>query len=179
MRDPGCGPEAWAVLDEKLWHATSVDGLRGIQRDGVIAPGNRYRGSFVSARGWISLFDFGSSARDEWGQWNNWAQWFGATHDAQLSAWLEIDRNAGESEIVEAEALRVLWRQEVDRRVEIGAGGPWRGTIIPGVEGAYQGSLPTALVMRAVVMGADYSVVVDLGALDGIEEQTLDMLLEI
>lgn len=156
-----------------------MDGLRGIRRDGVITPGTRYKGAFVSARGWVSLFDFGPSARDEWGQWNNWAQWFGATRDAKLSAWLEIDRIAGESEIIEAEALRMLWRQEVDRRVEIGAGGPWRGTIIPGVEGAYQGSLPTALVMRAVVMGVDYSVVADLGVLDSVEEQTLDMLLEI
>lgn len=179
MRDPGCGPEAWAVLDGKLWHATSVDGLRGIQRDGFIIPGNRYRGSFVSARGWVSLFDFGPSARDEWNQWKNWAQWFGAVHDAERSAWLEVDRKAGENAIVEAEALRVLWRQEVDRRVEIGTCGPWQGTIIPGVEGAYQGSLPTALVMRAVVMGANYSVVADLGALENVEDQTLDMLHEI
>ena len=179
MRDPGCGPEAWAVLDGRLWHATSMDGLLGIQRDGFITPGNRHRGSFVSARGWVSLFDFGPTARDEWNQWNNWAQWFGATHDADLSAWLEVDRKSGENEIVEAEALRVLWNQEVDRRVEIGSGEPWQGTIIPGVEGGYRGNLPTALVMRAVVMRADYSLVADLGALENVEEQTLDMLLEI
>ena len=179
MKDPGCGPEAWAVLDGRLWHATSVDGFRGIRRDGFITPGNRYRGSFVSARGWVSLFDFGPSARDEWNQWHNWAQWFGATHDADLSAWLEIDREAGGKDIVDAEALRLLWNQEVDRRVGIGSGEPWQGTIIPGVEAGYRRNLPTALVMRAVVMRADYSVVADLAALENIEEQTLDMLLEI
>ena len=139
MKDPGCGPEAWAVLDGRLWHATSVDAVRGIQQDGFITPGNRYRGSFVSARGWVSLFDFGPSARDEWNQWHNWAQWFGATHDADLSAWLEIDREAGEKDIVDAEALRVLWNQEVDRRVGLGSGEPWQGTIIPGVEAGYRG----------------------------------------
>ena len=92
---------------------------------------------------------------------------------------MEVDRKSGENEIVEAEALRVLWNQEVDRRVEIGSGEPWQGTIIPGVEGGYRGNLPTALVMRAVVMRADYSLVADLGALENVEEQTLDMLPEI
>ena len=178
MKDPGCGPEAWTVLDGKLWHATSVDGLRGIRRDRFIKPGNRYKGSFVSAHGWVSLFDFGSSARDEWNQWRNWEQWFGWTHDADLSVWLEVDRKAGKNKIVEAEELRVLWREELDQRARKGLAGPWAGNIIPGVEGCYRGNLPIALVGRAVVMRADYSVVADMGGLETIEEQTLDMLLE-
>ena len=178
MQDPGCGPAAWAVLDGRLWHATSVDGLRGIRRDGVIRPGNRYRSSFVSARGWVSLFDFGPSARDEWDQWRNWAQWFGSTHDADQSVWLEVDREAGKGEIVEAEELRMLWREELDRRVRESSGEPWSGNIIPGVEGCYRGPLPIALVKRAVLMGADYSVVGDLGGLETVKERTIGLLLK-
>ena len=178
MKDPGCGPEAWTVLDGKLWHATSLDGLREIRQDRSIGPGNRYKGSFVSARGWVSLFDFGPSARDDWNLWEQWAQWFGGTRDEDLSAWLEVDRKAGKNKIVEAEELRVLWRAEVDQRVREGLGEPWAGTIIAGVEGCYRGSVPIAVVERAVVMRADYSVVADLGGLETIEEQTIDMLLE-
>ena len=44
----------------------------------------------------------------------------------------------GENEIVEAEALRVMWNQEVDRRTEIELGEPWAGNVIAGVEPAEQ-----------------------------------------
>ena len=178
MKDPGCGPKAWAVLNGRLWHATSLDGLRGIQRDGFIRPGTRFKSSFVSARGWVSLFDFGPSARDESNQWRNWAPWFGATHGAARSAWLEVDREAGENDIVDAEALRELWNRELDQRARLGSGGPWAGNIFPGVEGGYRGCLPTALVMRTVVMRTDYTVVGDLGAPETIDERTFDLLLK-
>ena len=91
---------------------------------------------------------------------------------------VEVDRNAAENDIVDAEALRVLWRQELDRRVAMRLGEPWPGTIIPGVEAGYRGSLPTLLLTRAVVMRTDYSVVADLGAMETIQERTIDMLLE-
>ena len=146
MKDPGCGPEAWTVLDGKLWHATSLDGLREIRQDRSIGPGNRYKGSFVSARGWVSLFDFGPSARDDWNLWEQWAQWFGGTHDEDLSAWLEVDRKAGKNKIVEAEELRVLWRAEVDQRMREGLGEPWAGTIIAGVEGCCPSSKQMGLL---------------------------------
>ena len=178
MKDPGCGPEACAVLDGRLWHATSVHDLRGIRRDRVIAPGNRYRGSFVSAHGWVSLFDFGPAARDEWDQWAHWAPWFGRTHESNLSVWLEVDRKAEKDRIYDAEELRLSWRREVDRCVEEGSGEPWVGIIIPGVEACYRGSLPLELVERVAIMRSDYSVVADLGRLENIEEQTIDMLLE-
>ena len=178
VRDPRCGREAWAVLDGKLWHATSMDELRGIRRDRYINPGKRFKDTFVSARGWVSLFDFGPSARVEPKCWNKWAQWFGFTHDADLSVWLEVDRKAGKNKIVEAEEIRVLWNAELDRRTKESLDEPWAGLIIPGVEGCYRGCLPIALVERAVIMRADYSVVADLGGLETIEEQTIDMLLE-
>ena len=173
MQDPGCGLAAWGVLKGRLWHATSLDGFRGIWRDGFVKPGNGHKGSFAGARRWVSLFDFGLSARDEWGQWKNWAPWFGATHDAGLSVWLEIDREAGGDSVVEAESLRLLWREEINRRVEKSLGEPWAGLVIPGVEGAFRGDLQTALVMRAVVFRSDCSVVADLAAEEDIDERIL------
>ena len=173
MKDPGCGPEAWAVLDGRLWHATSVAALSGIRGDRCIRPGTRHKGSFVNARGWVSLFDFGPSATDESNQWGNWAQWFGATHGARVSVWLEIDRKAGQNEILDAEELRLLWRQARDERRVAGLTGPWLGNIIPGVEGCYRGELSTDLVLRAVVLRVDRSVVGDFGPLDGVDETVL------
>ena len=176
MKDPRCGPEAWAVLDGRIWHATSVAGLRGIRADGCIRPGNRYKGSFVRARRWVSLFDFGPAAIDDWDQWGNWAQWFGATHGAPLSVWLEINREAGRNEILDPEELRLLWREVLDQRSVADSAGPWAGTIIPGVEGCYRGELPADLILRAVVIRADYSVVGDFGPLDALDEKLLEDL---
>lgn len=105
MKDPGCGPGAWAVLDGKIWHATSIAGLRGIRADGCIRPGNRHKSSFVSARRWVSLFDFGPSAIDEWNQWGNWAPWFGTTHGSPFSIWLEINREAGRKRFLTPKSL--------------------------------------------------------------------------
>ena len=102
MKDPGCGAEAWEIVDGKLWHATSVLGLRGILAKRCISPGTRYKSSFVQARGWVSLFDFGPSATDESGQFGRWCPWFGAEHDSKLSVWIEVSRNEVKERIFEA-----------------------------------------------------------------------------
>ena len=173
MNDPGCGAEAWEILDGKLWHATSVLGLRGILAKRCIRPGGRYKSSFVQAREWVSLFDFGPSSTDESGQFGRWSPWFGAEHDAKLSVWIEVDRNEGKERIVDAEGLRLMWHEEMARRRREGENGPWPGTIFPGVEGAYAGAVPIDVLKRAVVMGADCSVHVDLGKLEHIREETI------
>ena len=124
----------------------------------------------------MSLFDFGPAAIDDWDQWGNWAQWFGATHAAPLSVWLEINREAARNEILDAEELRLLWREVLDQRSVADSTGPWAGTIIPGVEGCYRGELPADLILRAVVIRADYSVVGDFGPLDALDEKLLEDL---
>ena len=176
MNDPGCGPEAWAILDGRLWHATTVAGLRGIRAERRIRPGTRHKGSFVGARGWVCLFDFGPSATDESNQWGNWAPWFGAARGAPVSVWLEINREAAQHELLDAEQLRSLWRETSARRWAAGLRGPWPGLIFPGVEGCFCGELPTDFVLRAVVMRADRSVLADMGPLDGLDETVLDTL---
>ena len=173
MNDPGCGAEAWEIMDGMLWHATSVSGLRGILAERSVKPGTKYKSSFVQARKWVSLFDFGPSATDESGQFGRWSPWFGAEHDANLSVWLEVDRNEGAEQIVDAEELRLMWHEEMARRRREGENGEWPGTIFPGVEGAYRGAVPIGLLKRAVVMRADCSVREDLGRLEGIREETI------
>ena len=188
MDDPGCGPEAWEILSGGLWHATSLNGLLGIIEDGVIRPGEKYKSSFAGARKWVSLFDFGPTARDEWGQWKNWNQWFGSAEldneccrwenfkqwcdKTYFSAWLEIDREAGASKVVEAEALRRCW----DKAPEKSSGETWLGQYIPGVEGAFKGNLPTCLVMRVVFFRSDYSLVADIGTLEDAKKQAKALL---
>ena len=83
---------------------------------------------------------------------------------------------AGRNEILDAEELRLLWRQVLDQRCVADLAGPWPGTIISGVEGCYRGELPTDLVLRAVVMRADRSVVGDFGPLDAFDEKLLEDL---
>ena len=91
-----------------------------------------------------------------------------------MSAWLEINREAAQNEILDAEQLRSLWRETSARRWAAGLRGPWPGTIFPGVEACYRGELPTDFVLRAVAMRADRSVLADLGPLDGLDETVLD-----
>ena len=173
MKDPGCGAEAWEILDGKLWHATSVQGLRGILAERCIRPGTRYKSSFVQAKGWVSLFDFGTSATDNSGQFGNWCGWFGFAHEANLSIWIEIDRNEGKGGIVEAEELRLMWHEEMARPGREDETGKWSGNIFPGVEGAYRGAVPIDLLKQATVMGADYSAHEGLGNLESIREETI------
>ena len=173
MKDPGCGAEAWEILNGKLWHATSVQGLRGILAERCIIPGTRYKSSFVQAKGWVSLFDFGPSATDRSGQFGRWCAWFGPEYEAKLSIWIEVDRSEGKEQIVDAEELRLMWYEERARRRREGETGQWPGNIFPGVEGAYRGTVPIHLLKQATVMGANYWAHEGLGNLESIREETI------
>ena len=191
MEDPGCGPEAWEILSGGLWHATGLKGLLGIIRDGVVRPGQKYKSSFVGARNWVSLFDFGPSATDKSGQFQ-WKSWFGSAQldneccqwenfeqwrdKTYFSAWLEIDREAGASKIVEAEALRLCWGNELDRHTEESSGEIFPSRLFSGVEGAFKGDLPTCLVMRVVFFRSDCSLVADIGTLEDAEKRAKALL---
>ena len=74
----------WDALVHRLWHATSIAGLRAILSDGCIRVveenvGTKYRvAPLMLARGWVSLFDFGPTAGPAWllrAQYRNWAGW--------------------------------------------------------------------------------------------------------
>ena len=95
MLNPGLPDSLWEVLDQRLWHATSANALRGIVVDGEVRTmGNRYENSLCRYLNGVSLFDFRPTAVNGWGQFNNWRGWFGSQQDARVPIWLEVDRHA-------------------------------------------------------------------------------------
>ena len=78
----------WEALVHRLWHATSIQGLRAILNDGYIRVveenvGAKYRvAPLMLARGCVSLFDFGPTAGPAWllqAQYRNWGGWHSGT----------------------------------------------------------------------------------------------------
>jgi hypothetical protein len=59
LPEPTFPAELWAMLEGRLWHATSLTHVVRILSEGIRLPekGN-YRGGFGRSQGWISLFDF-------------------------------------------------------------------------------------------------------------------------
>ena len=73
MRNPGLPSALWAILDNRLWHATGTDELAGVIADGEIRVfGDRYKNSLCKEHDAVSLFDFGPTAVD-FDQFINWA----------------------------------------------------------------------------------------------------------
>ena len=49
MKNPGLPNMLWEALDQRLWHATGLDGLHGIVTSGEIAiAGARYKNSLAA-----------------------------------------------------------------------------------------------------------------------------------
>ncbi|RYD62193.1 MAG: hypothetical protein EOP84_34855, partial [Verrucomicrobiaceae bacterium] len=128
MDNPGLPSGLWAILDGGLWHATSSDHLADIIQDGVIKViAGRYENSFAKLHDAVSLFDFGPAARDGWGQFDNWSGWFGYKQDCRVAVWLQIDRDATASTVLDAGQSHHRWQDHRTRR------------FIPGVEALHVG----------------------------------------
>jgi hypothetical protein len=139
MKNPGMPDNLWNRLNGRLWHATNVASLRGIVRDGGIrvSVSERYKNSFCRANSGICLFDFGSSARDEWNQYNNWIEWFGSS-DERISIWLEIDRSGVMDRLWDAGEAHQRWKGFISLK------------IIPGVEACCIGEIDANLIESAI-----------------------------
>ena len=130
MKNPGVPTALWDVLDQRLWHATGLDGLRGIVTSGQIAiAGGRYKNSLCRYLNCVSLFDFGPSAVDDWGQSNNWFGWFGHQQDSRVAIWLDVDREAVADDLYDAGELHGISKEHVSKR------------FIPGVEAGHKGPI--------------------------------------
>ena len=101
----------WDALVHRLWHATSIAGLRAILSDGCIRVveenvGTKYRvAPLMLARGWVSLFDFGPTAGPAWllrAQYRNWAGWLSGEYDDKAMIWLELDRDLTADKVIPA-----------------------------------------------------------------------------
>ena len=141
MKNPGLPEHLWAVLDGLLWHATGPDGLKGILADGEIRiVGDRYGNSFCRQLGCVALLDFGRTAVDDWGQFNNWSGWFGDQQQARVAVWLEIDRRGAAENVIDAGALHQKWKKNLSKQ------------IIPGVEAGHRGPVPVACIRNVLLI---------------------------
>ncbi len=145
MLNPGLPEALWSRLDGRLWHATERNSLSKILSDGEIRPavGDRYRNSFCRCRGSVSLFDFGPTAVDIRGQFNNWAGWFGHQQESRIAIWLEIDRARSIECLLDAGAARQKSHERPCKQ------------IIPGVEACHKGPIPLAAVVGVLLIARD------------------------
>lgn len=145
MLNPGLPERLWSRLDGPLWHATERDSLSGMISNGEIrvAVGDRYTNSFCRCQGGVSLFDFGSTAVDDWGQFRNWDGWFGHQQEARIAIWLEIDRAKSIERLLDAGAAREKWHETPCKQ------------LIPGVEACHRGPIPLAAVVSALLIARD------------------------
>ena len=153
MNDSGTNHEhnvpdvLWAVLCDHRWHATSLDGLRGIVRTGAIEICGGYNG-LCKTLGAVSLFDFGPTAVDirSLGHWTQWCGSEQATRARQegiaqkrIGIWLRVRDDYTNDRLIHAGALHEIWMKE-------------KGNVIPGVEAGHIGPLAIAELDQVVVI---------------------------
>ena len=145
MDNPGLPDPIWDVIDGRLWHVTSATGLRGIVDSGEIRiTGERYPNSLCRYLNCVSLFDFGITAVDNWLEHYNWKSWFGHQQNERVAIWLEIDRQATNNNVYDAERLRHIWKCNL------------RHIFFSGVEAGHQGPVPIEVLQGAVLIDRDH-----------------------
>ena len=143
-------PDAlWTVLSGHRWHATPLDGLRGIVDKGAIEIRCGYNG-LCKSLGAISLFDFGPTAVDI-KSGGHWTQWCGSEQASlprlegipqkQVGIWLRVRDDYADDRLIDAGALREIWKTNMRN-------------VVPGVEGGHRGPLAIAELDQLVVIQA-------------------------
>ena len=143
-------PDAlWAVLTGHRWHATSLDGLRGIVKSGTIEIRSGYNG-LCKSLGAVSLFDFGPTAVDI-KSLGHWTQWCGSEQASsarlagieqkRVGVWLRVRDDYADDRLIDAAALRKIWMEK-------------KRNVIPGVEGGHLGPFAVAELDQVVVIAA-------------------------
>ncbi|MYA96528.1 MAG: hypothetical protein F4X91_08995 [Nitrospinae bacterium] len=141
IEDPNNLPDLlWEAINERLWHATSTEGLKGILETGKIKIGNRYKNSLCRHLGCVSLFDFGPSAKNYDRQFLNWWGWFGHQQKSKVVVWLEIDRDATADKVYDAGKMHEIWKKNLNKQ------------FIPGVEAGHKGPIPLCVLKGALLI---------------------------
>ena len=165
MNNPGLPEPLWEILDGRIWHATGPEGLKGILTGAAIRiMGARYQGSFCRFLECVALFDFGTTAVDNWNQFNNWSGWFGHQQDSRIAAWLEIDRRAAAAKVKDAREMHRIWQ---DHKCK---------TFIPGVEAGHEGPVSVGSIGKVLLI--DRHDLSTFAIHDGIDEGLLPKLAE-
>ena len=135
-------PTLWNALDGRLWHATGLSGVAGINADREIrATGHRYKCSLCKRLGGVSLMDFGPTSTDLPGQFNNWVGWMGHQQDCHITVWLEISRDFVDENLLDAAEIRLLANQKHPC-----------SQVIPGVEACHKGAIPIAAIALGLLI---------------------------
>ena len=100
----------------------------------------RYGNSFCRQLGRVALLDFGPTAVDDWGQFNNWSGWIGHQQQARVAVWLEIDRRAAAQNVIDAGALHHKWKDNPSKQVS------------PGVEAGHRDPVPVGCIGALVLI---------------------------
>lgn len=141
IEEPDDLPDSlWETINERLWHATSTEGLKGILDTAEIRIGSRYKNSLCRYLGCVSLFDFGATAKIYDRQFLNWRGWFGYQQNSRLAVWLEIDRDAASKKVYDAGEMHRIWKENLNKQ------------FIPGVEAGHKGPIPLRSLKSALLI---------------------------
>ena len=140
MENPGFPSSLWETLDQRLWHATSSQGLEGILNDGEVRiTGDRYTGSLSRHLRCVSLFDFGPTAVKFENQFEHMCGWLGHQQKSRIAIWLEVDRDAASDNILDAGTMHKIWKEQ-------------KKQLIPGFEAGHKGSIPLCRLKGALLI---------------------------
>jgi hypothetical protein len=143
------------ILNNGIWHTTSVERYKGILITGSIHPeptipdterwSSADNPNFVRSLGGVSLFEFSAfdaesyTARYPLSMWRNFVPCCQKWSEA---IWIEIDRKAIQENFLDREALLGLWREGIKH-------GTARN-IMPLIEAAHIGSIPVSVFLRVL-----------------------------
>lgn len=136
----------WNILEDNLWHATSIQSAIKIFQSNLIRfdnPKSFYPDSYVRNIGAVSLFDFRG------GYWQNidtsyWIGWLGKEKRAPYAVWFCIDElKCDQSAIISGYDVYRCWLADGNNK-----------KIIPYVEGAHKGYVKLKSVSKILIIDA-------------------------
>jgi hypothetical protein len=128
-------------LDGRLWHTTTPKRFMSIRSGGSILPD-----PYVRTLGGVSLFDFAdfdpTTYNDRY-PFSTWREFVPFRDEVGSAVWLEVDREKVAGSYIDPISLMKKWKKD---------GANLRHIAMPEIEGAHIGALPTASLLRVVVI---------------------------
>lgn len=97
----------------------------------------------VAAKVALAFFDFGPTAVDVPGKFDQWTGWLGHQQASSIAIWLEIDRAKVLANLWDAGTARKKWHE------------PPYGEFIHGVEACHGGPIPLVAVVSTLLIARD------------------------
>lgn len=143
----GVPDKLWSVLQNNLWHATSLRHAHAIIKSKYIKHHTLesfYPDGFSRSIGAVSLFDFRNPSEALRLNPECWTGWLGKERRAPLAVWLRIEANqCMQRSIIEPHSLFRIWQSQ---------GQAYK--ILPCVEAAHVGSIPIRAITGILLINA-------------------------